>query len=74
MTASAVSSSSRDAITQELVELCARTVKITLLSSMETLFFFSLDLFPVEHQTGEAASSQQGGAGGGKGEESGVVQ
>lgn len=42
---------------------------------METLFFFPpLDLFPVEHQTGETASSQQGGAGGGKGEEGGVVQ
>lgn len=35
--------------------------------------FFLLDLFPVKHQTGEAASSQQGGTGSGKGEESEMV-
>lgn len=49
-------------------QLCAHATRDILLFSKVALFFL-VDLFPVEYQTGETASSQQGGAGSGKGEE-----
>lgn len=55
--------------------MCTRCKNYSIVQYEDSFFFPPpLDLFPVEHQTGETASSQQGGAGGGKGEESGVVQ
>lgn len=48
-------------------QLRAHAARAFLFSSKETLFS-PLDLFPVKHQTGEAASGQQGGAGSGQGE------
>lgn len=47
--------------------MCPSCARVGVLSSKEILFF-SADLFPVKYQTGEAANSQQGGAGSGKGE------
>ena len=56
-------------------QLCAHATWVVL--SNKAALFFLLDLFPVEYPTGETASSQQGGAGSGKGEKewnSSVIQ
>lgn len=64
-----ISSSIREArVIYELIKIYAPATSVVLFSSKEILFFPS-DLFPIKYQTGDAASSQQGGAGSGKGEE-----